>query len=208
MAERQFRVNAKSFIITYPQCDIDKAVILAWYRDKFELLGIRIARELHADGRPHIHVVFHLAQPFQTRNARFFDIGGNHPNIQSTRSLPASYAYLAKDGDYLDFGTIPGPTINKWADIANATSKTEALALAKAVAPRDYVLNYDKLTAYCESHFVNRTEAYTPLFRDFIGLPQQLTDWNDQRLDVSYLGHFEQEHAPPPPPFGGSSFSL
>ncbi|AJD07521.1 replication-associated protein [Sewage-associated circular DNA virus-37] len=188
-----FRVSAKSFIITYPRCDVDKEVILQWFQDHFMLLGCRVARELHADGTPHIHVVFHIANTFQTRNARYFDIGDHHPNVQSTRGLPASYAYVAKDGDYIDFGTIPATRPHgSWADIANATTKEEALALVKETSPRDYVLNYDKIISFCESHFANRTEAYVPIYQNFNGLPQQLTTWCDQRLEVS------ERHSPPP----------
>jgi len=182
--DRPFRINAKSFFITYPQCDLNKEIVQDWFKEKFDVIGLRVCKELHADGRPHIHVVFHLEGPFQTRNPRFFDIDGFHPNLQPTRSISASYAYIAKEGDYIDFGEIPGPTVNKWATIANAASKDEMLALAKATAPRDYVLNYEKLTAYAESHFVNRTEVYAPLFNDFRNLPQQLTDWEDQRHEV------------------------
>jgi len=183
-----FRINAKSFIVTYPQCSLDKEWVAHWFGTRYETLGGRVAKERHADGEPHIHVVFHMERALQSRNERVFDIDYEgrvyHPNIQSTRCLPAAYEYLTKDGDYQDWGTVPKNTTVTWGDVASATSKEEALRLAKEKSPRDYVLNYEKLLSFCEHHFADKPEPYEPIFNDFLGLPEPIQQWVDQRLNV------------------------
>jgi len=208
-----FRINSKSYIVTYPQCDLDKQVVLQWFQREHELLGIRVAAERHEDGQPHIHVVFHLGRAYSSRNARCFDIQGYHPNIQATRSLPAAYDYLRKDGDFCDYGTIPVIEADiSWADIINAPTKEEALRLAKEKSPRDYVLQYDRLLSFCEQHFTTSTKEYESTF-DFTQTipPPQLTQWNDQRLEVSFASaqHALAARYPPNPPLrGGSTYTV
>lgn len=182
-----WRIKSKAYIVTYPRCTLLKENVLRWYQHEFDLLGIRVARERHVDGEFHLHVVFHLGRAYESRNARCMDIEGFHPNIQATRSLPAAYDYLRKEGDFLDYGTIPTIEVDiSWSDIINATSKEEALELAKKKSPRDYVLQYDRLLSFCEQHFANANADYQPQF-DFGGtvLPKQIADWRDQRFMVS-----------------------
>lgn len=188
-----FRINAKAFILTYPRAgDIGLRALRDHFVTKYtDILGLRAARELHEDGEPHYHVVFHMPKPISSRNERVFDYDGHHPNIQATRDLPAAYKYLIKDGDYLDYGDIPLDDKAEWIDVINANSKEEALALAKRKSPRDYVLHYDRILSFCEQHFTNKQIPYSPEEREFNRLPDQLSRWCAQRLEVTFSQFFE-----------------
>jgi len=196
-----FRLNSKSFIVTYPQCNLDKQLVLEWFQRLFpdNLLGIRVGRELHEDGEPHLHAVFHLRAAFSTRNERCFDIEGFHPNIQSTRSLPKSYAYAGKEADFTDWGAIPAEEESKWERVINAPSKEEALRLAKEASPRDYVLQYDRILSFCEQHFTNKIPPYEPLFNMWVDLPPVMQEFKDQMNDVSSLALTRLAVGRPPP---------
>jgi len=68
------------------------------------LSQVLVARELHADGEPHLHAYLYYSTRFSCKNERFFDIGGFHPNIQAAKSLKAVQHYVKKDGDFIQEG--------------------------------------------------------------------------------------------------------
>jgi len=74
---------------------------------------ICVARESHKDGSIHYHVGYELSKPLRTRDERFWDLDGVHPNVQPARQFRAWIKYIRKDGDYLEEGFLnenkPGP---------------------------------------------------------------------------------------------------
>lgn len=72
-----------------------------------ENIYVLVAQESHEDGNKHLHalVCFKKEKNFKATNC--FDIDNHHPNIQSCRSLEASYLYVMKDGEYVEQGTKP-----------------------------------------------------------------------------------------------------
>lgn len=101
----KFRLQAKGWFLTYPRCNFTKEDILTFLKAKREgLKQILVARELHADGSPHIHAYLYYESKFNCTNERFFDLGSCHPNIQVAKSLKAVQAYVKKDGDYIQEG--------------------------------------------------------------------------------------------------------
>lgn len=100
-----FRLNCKGFFLTYAQCPLDKEEVLEHLKTKRKgLKEAVVCRELHEDGQPHLHAYLYYETPFDCRNARFFDIEGYHPSIESAKSLKAVKAYIKKDGDIVEFG--------------------------------------------------------------------------------------------------------
>lgn len=98
-----FRVNARYWFITYPQCELPRATL--W--DFLHRLGARwslICTELHADGHHHLHAVVDWSRKKDTRNPRYLDIENYHPNMQSVKNLNASINYCKKEGDWEEFG--------------------------------------------------------------------------------------------------------
>lgn len=98
------RLQAKKYLITYPQCSLSKEEVSTFLQDHFEVETFTIARELHQDGTPHIHAVLVLASSPNTTNMRVFDIDGYHPNIKALKTVSdvaRAHKYCQKDGDYI-----------------------------------------------------------------------------------------------------------
>jgi hypothetical protein len=59
--------------------------------------GILVVSELHADGHPHLHCYIRFSDVApRIRDARYFDIDGYHPNVQSARSWKKWLLYCLK----------------------------------------------------------------------------------------------------------------
>ncbi len=81
-----FILNARYFLITYPQCDgLDEWAV----NDHFGSLGAEciVAREDHADGGTHLHVFCDFGRKFRSRRANIFDVDGHHPNIERSKKI-------------------------------------------------------------------------------------------------------------------------
>lgn len=101
--ESKFRFCASRIFLTYAQCTLTKEEVkdklLEWGADRYI-----VARETHADGGGHIHAFAFLAKELDTRNERYFDIRGFHPNIKNAemkRNWKSAVYYCMKEGDYI-----------------------------------------------------------------------------------------------------------
>nr|AIG55111.1 replication-associated protein [Dioscorea alata]AIG55171.1 replication-associated protein [Dioscorea alata] len=169
---KRFRLSAKNFFLTYPECSLSKDDALT------QLLAIplptnkkfiRVTREFHEDGNPHIHVLLQLEGKAQITNQRIFDLRHLHssrcfhPNIQSVKSCSDVKAYVEKDGDYTDWGEFQidsrysrGGThdlLTRYAGASNATSVQELLQIIKEKDPRSFSLQYHNIRANAERIF-------------------------------------------------------
>lgn len=103
-----FELRAKSYFITFSDCEILHETCLAHLKSKFNDLGQElykyvIARELHEDGlRHHLHCYVELKKQIRKRvDAKFADLGGHHPNIQGVRSPRRVIRYVVKDQNFI-----------------------------------------------------------------------------------------------------------
>lgn len=99
-------MNSKTFFLTYPQSDINPNDFLLFAQSKGDLIEYVIGRELHADGRPHLHAALKYSTPIRG-TIRLFDYQLNadesrHPNIQSPRRFEACKQYCRKEGNYIE----------------------------------------------------------------------------------------------------------
>lgn len=103
-----FNLRGKNFFFTYPQYDGSIELIRDTLVQLFASLGrvvgkYIIASERHEDGNLHRHCYIGLDD--EVRESRCpagkFDIGGNHPNIQTCRSTEKVIRYVVKDEDYI-----------------------------------------------------------------------------------------------------------
>lgn len=98
-----FRVNAKSFSLTYAQAGAIPSVQVLFDH----LCSLRnaekvvVGQEHHEDGGIHYHACVQFARKYDCRNERFFDFMDCHPNVQATRVVSDWVAYCIKDGTYL-----------------------------------------------------------------------------------------------------------
>lgn len=103
-----YRIDGKTFFLTYPQCDLEKDyALLQLQRKPIIIKGYCIAKEFHVDGSPHLHVLLLLEKRKNITNHRWFDLkrlpgdnreGGKdfHGNYQTCRQPHAVYDYCTK----------------------------------------------------------------------------------------------------------------
>lgn len=99
VAPSKFQLRAKNVSLTYPQCDLDKGYLLEQLHARFgdNLSGILVVTERHADGHPHLHAYLRFQSTLSTRDPRYFDVDGHHPNAQSCRSPRNWIRYCLKE---------------------------------------------------------------------------------------------------------------
>nr|ANW06407.1 replication-associated protein [Eggplant golden mosaic virus] len=194
----KFRINAKNYFLTYPQCSLTKEEALSQIQaleTPTNKLFIRICRELHEDGTPHLHVLIQFEGKFQCKNHRFFDLKSPtrsahfHPNIQGAKSSTDVKAYMEKDGDVLDHGVfqIDGRSArggcqsanDAYAEAINSGSKAAALNILKEKAPKDFVLQFHNLNSNLDRIFVPPLEVFVCPFSSssFDQVPEELDEW-------------------------------
>jgi len=101
-----FRIDSKSWFLTYPQCPMSKEDALEQLQAKKAIKAAVVARENHEKEGQHLHVYLLLEKQFSCKNANFWDLGPYHGNYQKARSIDAVVKYIKKDGDILQFGDI------------------------------------------------------------------------------------------------------
>lgn len=173
-----FQLKAKNLLLTYAQCPEPKEDLLNFLKsigDGF----IRVGRELHTDGHYHLHACMRMDNPVRTKNERFFDWKGYHPNIVACRAPQRAMEYAGKDGDFIDSGILP--STGGWADACGAQSSDEFWNLMKNNHPRDYIINHEKLEYYANKKFKKDIGPYEPQHTEFI-VPVELEYWADQNL--------------------------
>lgn len=181
-----WRLSTKNIFLTYPRCDLPAQQALD---SLVQLLSdynphIRVAREEHDDGGFHLHAFIRLERKLDTRRNNFFDLGGHHPNIQSCRNLQATFDYVSKDGEFVDFGSPSPEKQDKWKKILSSTTAEEFWTSANDLVPRDYVLNHEKLEYFVQKKFGEIQEPYTSPYPGFnIAQHPQLQDWVDSSLN-------------------------
>ncbi len=156
---KEFRINARQFFLTYPQCGLEKVEVLRQLREKFAayIEAYVVAVENHADGEPHIHVYLKFDRKINAKGATRFDLedagGGTfHGNYQSARSAKSVIAYIRKDGDFIADGVeAVKKTWDEALAIAQAGKPTEAFALLCREKARDVVMRGREIRANLQS---------------------------------------------------------
>lgn len=102
-----FRLQAKQFFLTFPQCETPKVLVAERLQQKFgdNLAAYAIAAEHHAPteqdpvGGPHLHLLVHLKERKTFTNANCFDfLTESHGNYQVQKGTLANVAvYLTKE---------------------------------------------------------------------------------------------------------------
>lgn len=196
-----FRCDARAHFITYPQCnlpfeDFKQHWQANWLTKPYNY--VVIAEEKHQDGNSHYHVVVQWKARVNVQRNTFFDILQFHPNIQPVKDLQASVNYCKKDGNFWEDGTLVSTDNRKRkrADdqddvyrqaMEECKDKESFLLAIQAGAPRDFVLNHDKIVAAAEALF-KEEDTITPYVpahprESFTKVPQELDDWVRCNLD-------------------------
>lgn len=101
------QINNAKFFLTYPKCTLTKEEVLQKLPLREDIREYVISQEKHMDGTDHIHCVVHYSNRIRTRDARYFDIDGFHPNIKTLKTkadLARTSRYVVKDGNFITEG--------------------------------------------------------------------------------------------------------
>lgn len=204
-----FRLSAKNLFLTYSRCSIDKQTAMELIKSiscSSNKTFIRVSRELHEDGHPHLHVLIQFEGKLQLYNQRHFDIqqpGTDvhfHPNIQGAKSSADVKKYIEKAGDFIDWGTFKidgrkarGAINNSdeyFAKALNTGNVQLALDTIKEHAPRDFILQFHNISNNLTKIFDIPIPAYKSKWpsSSFI-VPQSIQRW---------VAHTFVEHSTPP----------
>nr|QHA25024.1 replication-associated protein [Soybean blistering mosaic virus] len=197
---KRFKISSKNYFITYPRCSLTKEDALSQLQalqtptnKKF----IKICKELHEDGEPHLHVLIQFEGKYQCTNNRFFDLVSPtrsahfHPNIQGAKSSSDVKSYIDKDGDTLEWGEfqIDGRSArggqqtanDAAAEALNAHSKEAAMQIIRAKLPEKYLFQYHNLNSNLDRIFNIPPEPWVPPFplSSFPNVPDEMQEWAD-----------------------------
>lgn len=170
-----FRYNARKVFLTYPRCDIPMPEMLEALTAIKAYKHYVIGQEHHEDEGLHLHVVLSYPTPVNTRNERFWDIRGFHPNIQKPQNIENCIGYCKKEGNFLT----NWPETKEWGDIlTEATTSEEFFSLVRANQPKEYVINHERLEYFADKHFQRPTSPFNPPFQmEEWTLPESITNW-------------------------------
>ncbi|ABN80360.1 replication-associated protein C1 [Pumpkin yellow mosaic Malaysia virus] len=202
----RFSIKAKNYFLTYPQCSLTKEEALSQLKPLQTPTNkkyIKICRELHEDGSPHLHVLIQFEGKCNCTNNRFFDLVSPtksthfHPNIQGAKSSSDVKSYLDKDGDTLDWGEfqIDGRSArggcqnsnDACAEALNAGSKEAALSIIREKLPKDYIFQFHNLNSNLDRIFAPPLEVFVCPFlsSSFDQVPEELEEWVSENVGCS-----------------------
>lgn len=176
--------SAKYVLLTYSQIDRDHQDVPEEQRPSRTLhrpilrlvqsiqAECIIGRENHGDGGKHLHVFIAFKRRFSTRNPRYFDVEGFHPNIKRVGYTPwKSYDYAIKDGDIVG-GELkkpekgecePGPPARDadWTWITDAETRDEFFIRIRQRRPRELVCNFAAIMRYADWQYREDPAEYS-----------------------------------------------
>lgn len=127
-----FRLQAKNFFLTYPQCNEPKEIALEAILQHFEddINYCVVAHENHQDGTDHLHVVLSLKTKLRVSSPTWFDfVTGKHGNYQTQRNPVKNLKYVTKDGDYVSYGI----DVQEWLNAHNNKQSTKGTLVATRI---------------------------------------------------------------------------
>ncbi|AAU00333.1 AC1 protein [Tomato leaf curl Guangdong virus] len=194
----RFSIKAKNYFLTYPQCSLTKEEALSQLQNlqtPTNIKFIKICRELHKNGNPHLHVLMQFEGKYNCTNNRFFDLVSPtrsthfHPNIQGAKSSSDVKSYIHKDGDIIEWGQfqVDGRSArggcqnanDACAEALNAGSKDAALAIIREKLPKDYIFQFHNLNSNLDRIFAPPLEIFVSPFlsSSFDLVPEELEEW-------------------------------
>lgn len=136
----KFRVQYKTVGLTYSQCNLAKKHVMDKLLEKYPDIGDYYAcQETHKDGKKHLHIWFEFTHKPNLKNARCFDIDGQHPNIKKCKRNWV-WNYLRKED--------PSPYTNiaqGYIDLARKGQYEAALESFIGQHPKEFVLHAQRV---------------------------------------------------------------
>nr|CAS97475.1 replication associated protein (Rep) [Pepper yellow vein Mali virus] len=200
---KRFKINSKNYFLTFPKCSLTKEEALEQLLNlstptnkKF----IKVCRELHTNGEPHLHVLLQFEGKYQCTNNRFFDLVSPtrsahfHPNIQGAKSSSDVKSYVEKDGDTLEWGVfqVDGRSArgscrnanDAAAEALNADSAEAAMAIIREKLPKEFIFQFHNLKNNLDRIFQEPPAPYVSpfLLSSFSQVPEELEEWVSENV--------------------------
>nr|QSS76770.1 C1 protein [Tomato curly stunt virus] len=200
---KRFQIYAKNYFLTYPHCSLNKEEALHQIQKLSTPTNkkyIKICRELHEDGSPHIHVLIQFEGKYKCQNQRFFDLVSPtrsahfHPNIQGAKSSSDVKSYIDKDGDTIEWGDfqVDGRSArggqqtanDAAAEALNSGSAEAAMAIIREKLPEKFIFQYHNLKSNLDRIFAPPLEVFVSPFlsSSFDRVPEELEEWAFQNV--------------------------
>nr|QSS76800.1 C1 protein [Tomato curly stunt virus] len=200
---KRFQIYAKNYFLTYPHCSLNKEEALHQIQKLSTPTNkkyIKICRELHENGSPHIHVFFQLEGKYKCQNQRFFDLVSPtrsahfHPNFQGAKSSSDVKSYIDKDGDTIEWGEfqVDGRSArggqqtanDAAAEALNSGSAEAAMAIIREKLPEKFIFQYHNLKSNLDRIFAPPLEVFVSPFlsSSFDRVPEELEEWAFQNV--------------------------
>lgn len=205
MPAAQFTFDGVHVFLTYPQCPLEREQLRDFFLSLEGSSKYFIARELHSDGAYHLHAYVNFGRRRRFTTSSCFDVDGYHPNIQRPRSAKHVLAYCSKsDSEPLanfELGELDGSGRDSvWGEIlASCTTPSEFLGRVRSSFPRHYILDHERLVAFCERHFRPDPEPYSGRTRDEFRELSAMSDWVDANLLQVRFGTYGPSGGAPVP---------
>jgi hypothetical protein len=177
MSATRFRLRAKRFFLTFPQCDVTKEVAAKNIEAKWlaDIDAYAIAAETHAPtaedpvGGPHLHVLIHFKKEISVSRADFFDcVTGTHGNYQVQKGTLAQAAeYLTKEDKEpkcfnIDLEAAKRKKSSKFMTIAKLIQEGKSIEEIDAEYPDVVMMHKRKLEDYVEMQKSKRARVEVP----------------------------------------------
>lgn len=95
------RWNAKSWLLTYSQSKLSKEELQSHLSSMKEIEKLAVGHEHHQDGNSHFHCVVVFKSKVDSRNPKYWDLKGEHPNVKSLKRGPKNFlnavSYVTKE---------------------------------------------------------------------------------------------------------------
>lgn len=148
--------------------------------------GDHHSQQQHGEGGPrskHWHVVAHYSSKLRL-GQRAFDFEGNHPNIRTIGRRKTDWtkviAYCRKeDSSPLEHGTPRFEGHSVWAEVAAASTRSEAEEIILRAKPRDWIINRRSIDYSLDKMFPLQEDAPLHLSRcaSSFCLPVEVETW-------------------------------
>ena len=145
--------EGSSFLLTYPQSSFGKQQLSDFLNNLEHVKYTKVAEEHHEDGELHYHAIVYFASK-QRLSTAHFDFESRHPNVKNIGRRKQDWdqcvAYLSKEDKSCIVTGTPRHQGCIWGEVANATSREQALEIVKTERPRDYVINSRQLDYFLD----------------------------------------------------------
>jgi len=192
----RFRLNASAMFLTYSQSSLGRQRITSWFAAQRGLKRLIVGMEHHQDGNLHWHVTIEYSGRKDIRNARFFDIDGEHPNILVWDRAVTYEQWLYNHWNYctkedptpFTIGEAPASGRKRKRDevftAALQTARTqgvsEAMSFLETNCPFDLVTKYEQIHRALVKirNLSTQTQAPARSEAEFCNLPILPPDWH------------------------------